>query len=621
MGHWDDEQPEFSEWQKDVDLDEHWRRKLRQARQTPAPGALRLGTNLATGDKLYIDPKQLSTHMQVIGATGLGKTFFLEGLIKQLAVEGHGLAVLDPHGDLYDRLLLFFAYLDRERPDLRLSERVIPFNIADTANILGFNPVARNARVMTYQVVALMEAIRKCWGQDSFEATPRLARWLFNAGYAVVDSGLTLYQTRHMVNPTNPLQRSAIISKIKDPDIRAEWEGISKLKITMQEERLESSYNKLKLFVSHEILKLIIGQYTNTVDFPAILDDNKILLVNLARQGVMTDENRHMLGTMIVNELLTAAFARPEGERPPFYAFIDEFQHFVTKDMCEILDGGRKFGLHLILAHQHLKQTEKKEPEVYYSALTNARTKVVFGGLIDEDVEIMAKELYTGELDPDEIKDVIETIVWDPVESTRVISVDNWASSSSSGRGHISHESLASGQVFLPDSNFLSLPEIVSTSQTAGRGRTSTSSDADSRSSGGSQSVVPWYEFHARKQISSRTFRALEEQLYKKKALLKRQPQQHAAVFTPGSQVQLIKTPTLADDPPVADRQVTEFKQACMQAARCYKTPPEAEREIASMEQRLLEGARDSITVSSQAESEPAKPSRGGRFDDYFGKT
>jgi type IV secretory pathway TraG/TraD family ATPase VirD4 len=114
---------------------------------------------------------------------------------------------------------------------------------------------------------------------------------------------------------------------------------------------------------------------------------------------------------------MTAAFCRRPHERTPFFVFIDEFSHFVTKDACEILDGGRKFGLHLILAHQHLGQLREKDPEVYYSTLTNARTKIVFGGLNDEDVDLIAKELFTGEFDPDEVKDEIWHRGFEPVES------------------------------------------------------------------------------------------------------------------------------------------------------------------------------------------------------------
>src|ERR1022692_1630699 len=160
--------------------------------------------------------------MHVVGATNVGKSFFLEGIIKQLIVQGHGICLLDPHGDLYHRLLRFCAYLNTVQPELNLAQRVIPFDVADTANILGFNPVARNARVMTYQVVALMESIRKCWGQASFEATPRLARWLFNTAYAVIDSKLTFLQTQHMVDPTPNPYRSAITRRITNPRIKAE---------------------------------------------------------------------------------------------------------------------------------------------------------------------------------------------------------------------------------------------------------------------------------------------------------------------------------------------------------------------------------------------------------------
>jgi hypothetical protein len=88
--------------------------------------------------------------------------------------------VIDPHGDLYHRLLSFCAWLSLRKPELQLHRRVVPFDVAETQTVVGFNPIARNSRVMTYQVVALMESIRKCWSQASFDATPRLARWLFN---------------------------------------------------------------------------------------------------------------------------------------------------------------------------------------------------------------------------------------------------------------------------------------------------------------------------------------------------------------------------------------------------------------------------------------------------------
>jgi hypothetical protein len=134
----------------------------------------------------------------------------------------------------------------------------------------------------------------------------------------------------------------------------------------------------------------------------------------------ISEENQHMLGTLLVNELMTADFGRRPQERTQFLVFIGEFSHFVTKDACEILDGERKFGLHLILAHQHLGQLREKDPEVDYSTLTNARTKIVFGGPNDENVNLIAKDLFTGELDPNQVKDETWHRAFEPVESAEL---------------------------------------------------------------------------------------------------------------------------------------------------------------------------------------------------------
>ena len=242
------------------------------------------------------------------------------------------------------------------------------------------------------------------------------------------------------------------------------------MKLDRREERIESTLNRIKPFVEHEAIRPMLGQYTKTLNFPDILAERKILLVNLARQNVISEDNQHLLGTLLVNELLSAGFARRPQERQPFFVFIDEFSHFVTKDACEILDGGRKFGLHFTLAHQHLGQLKEKDAEVYYSTLTNARTKIVFGGLNDEDVDLISKELFTGEFDPDQVKDEIWHRGFEPVESTRT--VRSYSSSESSGEssGDVSHSSLASGQVWIPGSDLWSMPTLGSTSRTSGSG-------------------------------------------------------------------------------------------------------------------------------------------------------
>src|SRR6266852_3563198 len=309
-----------------------------------------------------------------------------------------------------------------------------------------------------------MESIRKCWGQGSFQETPRLARWLFNVAYALVSANVTFVQAQHLVNPASSPERAAITARIANPRIRGEWEWLEQMKLDRREERIESTLNRIKPFVEHEVIRPMLGQYTNTLDFPSILAERKILLVNLARQNVISEDNQHLLGTLLVNELLSAGFARRPQERQPCFVFIDEFSHFVTKDACEILDGGRKFGLHFTLAHQHLGQLKEKDAEVYYSTLTNARTKIVFGGLNDEDVDLVARELFTGELDPDQVKDEIWHRGFEPVESTRTVRAYSSSESDGESSGQVSHSSLASGQVWIPGSDFWSVSTLGSNS-------------------------------------------------------------------------------------------------------------------------------------------------------------
>jgi hypothetical protein len=591
---WDEDHPPTSGWARAVDCEAHWQDKLIAARLRERGGIL-VGKNMSTGVPAYVDHGVLGTHMHICGSTGVGKSYFLEGLLKQLIVEGHGICLITPHADIFHRLLQFCAHAHRAMPELRLANRVIPFDIDERRRIMGFNPVARNARIMSYQVVALMEAIRKCWKQDDFLQTPRMARWLFNTGYGVVEPQLTLIQALRLADSKpNPL-RQAIVQRIKNEDMRAEWEYIMARKLWEQEDKLESTFLRLRAFTSHETMRTILGQHKGTLDIPAVLSEGKILLVNLPTQLTIDGENQRLLGTMLVNEIFTAAFARTEGSRRPFFLAVDEFQHFVTKDMCEILDGGRKFGLRLVLAHQTLDQLRKKDAEVYYSALANARMKVVFGGMIDEDTEILAKEIYTREFDPYLVKQEIWRTALRPVETTRIIRGTTESEGESEACGFISHASIANGEHYISESGFFHTePQGTTTSASEGEARSQTRASNWSRAR--SETRVPWYVYREEQELASREFLSLQEQLFIKKKQLKLQPKQHAVVLVPDQNAIPILAPTIRDYS-VSDRQLQDFKAECFEAAGCFKTPEEAEREIDTMERDLL-GRDPPITIN-----------------------
>ena len=129
-------------------------------------------------------------------------------------------------------------------------------------------------------------------------------------------------------------------------------------------------------------------------------------MVNLSSGNRISEDNARLLGTLIVNEIFLKAKGRPEDSRP-FYLYIDECARFVNEDIGRILDEGRKFGLHLILAHQHLAQLKKAGEEVYQAVMTDAKTKVIFGGLNTEDARVLAEQVFLGELDLEDPKKIL----------------------------------------------------------------------------------------------------------------------------------------------------------------------------------------------------------------------
>ena len=211
---------------------------------------------------------------------------------------------------------------------------------------------------------------------------------------------------------------------------------------------------------------------------------------------------------------------------------------------------------------------------------------------------MLARELYTGD-NPNEIKDEVWQTKFKPVETTRVVRADSHSHTDSDSHadidssGLITHESLITADTYIPGSGQWS----------HGSAESSSSGSADSYSSADtsatSRALVPWYEYHEYKELSSRQFRSLEEQLYIKKAQMKRQPGQYLAILIPDAGVQLAKSPTLKDLP-VKDRHRSEFVQACIEAAHCFKSPDQAEREIEGLRHGILfETSNPSYQIST----------------------
>jgi len=542
-------------------------------------GEISLGTSIDRKEEVGLPLNTLSTHMHVIGATGVGKSKFLEHLIRLVITmpSKPPVIVIDPHGVLYRDILKVCAVLN-------LSDRVVLFDPSETDYIVGYNPMARDEKSLSYQVLSLLEACRKVWGQETFNETPRLARWLYNTIDVLIEGKATFLEAMEVLDPFDNPYRNILVEGVKQEVVKRDWHWYNKQKTRLREERTESALSRLRPFLENEYVARILTQQRKGINLGEIIREGKILLVNLEEYPFLTPDDASMLGTILVNDILAVAFGRSEGERRPIYLFVDEFNKFVTKDICAVLDGGRKFGLHLILAHQHLGQLREKDPEVYFSTLTNARTKVIFGGLINADLDILVKEIYTGEFNPDEIKLEIYRTVYDPVESSRMIVTES--------SGSVTHQSVADsigssgGTAYLPGHSFFD-PAVTTYDYS---NMASVTSSGGGESYGRAVAGVPFYEYHQREELSSVQFRSLEEQLYKATAILKRQPERCAAVKVPGRKVELIRVPTLKDIV-ISEDKLNEFKEKIFKYSGYYSTKEEIEKESEERRERLRQSA------------------------------
>lgn len=523
-----------------------------------------LGIERAAGRGIYLPEDIRRYHMQVIGATGTGKSKFLEHIIRQDVKRGNGFCLIDPHGDLYTAIMRFCA-------DNGLEKRVIPFNPTDASFSLGFNPVRRQAQDISYQVGRMCDACLKAWKQENSADTPRLRRWLQRIFHTLAERDLTLVEARYLISLRKNEIRKAITEDLKEASVREDFEWLEELRglsaDRMIQEQLESVYNRIDSFINSEVVRRIFGQQERVLNIRKVMDEGQILLVNLAEQNTLSSDQVDLIGILLVNEIVAAGKSRfdvPEEKRRPFYLYIDEFARFVTRDIARALDEMRKFRLHLILAHQHLGQLKTDDEYVFNSVMTNARTKVVFGGLNHEDVEYMAKEIFFGELDPEQIKLELKRTYFEPKESTRIIrgyshskstgistgesSSVSIGESSNSGSGQSSGTTLT-GDSFFPDT--ISKTETSSSTSSSGRSRTETTgknrTENESETEGYSESVVPWIEHIKRQETSSIEFRSLEEQLYIKSAMMKEQETRNALVKMPGQTVKNVKIPFVED--------------------------------------------------------------------------
>ena len=319
-------------------------------------------------------------HLYIIGKTGMGKTNLLQNMAIQDIQNGKGIAFIDPHGEVAENLLDFI-------PKNRVND-VIYFNPADLDWPIAFNVMEQVAVEYRHLVASgLMGVFKKIW-PDVWSA--RMEYILNNTILALLEyPGSTLLGINRMLSDAE--FRDKIIEKVTDPVIRAFWVSeFSKYSQRYETEATAAIQNKVGQFISNPLIRNIVGQVQSSIDMRDVMDEKRILIVNLSK-GRIGEDNSTLLGALIITKIQLAAMSRidiKEEQREDFYLYVDEFQNFATESFANILSEARKFRLSLTLAHQYINQMEE---EVRDAVFGNVGTMVSFR-IGAEDAEYMEKE-------------------------------------------------------------------------------------------------------------------------------------------------------------------------------------------------------------------------------------
>ncbi|OGM57868.1 hypothetical protein A3E46_01060 [Candidatus Woesebacteria bacterium RIFCSPHIGHO2_12_FULL_46_16] len=305
---------------------------------------------------VYINDDDRRRHMYIIGKTGTGKTELLKDLIMQDIRAGKGICFMDPHGDAIEDLL---TMIPPER-----AEDVIYFDPGDSERPMGLNLLEAHTEDQRHFVAtSVINMMYKLF--DPYKTGivgPRFEHAVRNAMLtAMAEDGNTFVEVMRILTDARFVQD--ILPKVTDPIVKRYWtDQIAQTADFHKSEVLDYIVSKFGRFVTNKMIRNIIGQSQSSFDFRRVMDEGKILFINLAK-GKIGEENSNFLGLVLVPRILMAAMSRqdvPEDQRRDFFLYVDEFQNFATPDFAQILSEARKYRLNLTVANQFIGQVEEE---------------------------------------------------------------------------------------------------------------------------------------------------------------------------------------------------------------------------------------------------------------------
>lgn len=319
-------------------------------------------------------------HIYIIGQTGVGKSTLVETLAVQDLHAGRGFALIDPHGDLVEQI-----WAKTPEP---LRDRIAYLNAPDPAQPYGYNPLRRvRDDKIPLAASGLLETLKKLW-PDAWGV--RMEHILRNSLYALLEREDSTLPDILRLYGSQSFRRS-LVAGIRNETVKRFWRyEFENYPWRLRADAVAPIQNKLGALLSDPTLYRILAEPITDLHFRSLMDEGRVLLVNLAKGRIGAD-SALILGSLLVSTFGLAALTRadaPTETRRPFFLYVDEFQNFTTLAFVNMMAELRKYGVGLTLAHQHLNQLE---PDIRHAVLGNAATLIAFR-VGPEDASVLAKE-------------------------------------------------------------------------------------------------------------------------------------------------------------------------------------------------------------------------------------
>ncbi len=351
-----------------------------------APATVRTSTGVLLGNNLHagvsipvrLTPEQRVQHCHIIGASGTGKSTLLFNLIRQDIQNGEGVALLDPHGDLVDKVLGII-------PSHRIGD-VVLVDPSDPEYSVGFNILSAHTELekdlLASDLVSIFQRLSSSWGDQMHSV-------LQNAILAFLESsrpGTLADMRRFLIEPSF---RSEFLKSVQDPNVLYYWH--KEFPHLSGNKSIGPILTRLNILLAKKPIRHMVSQPENRLDFGQIMDTGKIFLAKLS-EGLLGRENSYLLGALLVAKFQQMAMSRQAQQiaaRRDLWVYIDEFANFITPSMAAILSGTRKYRIGLTLAHHDLHQLQSS-PDVASAVITNPFTRIVFR-VGDDDAKRLAE--------------------------------------------------------------------------------------------------------------------------------------------------------------------------------------------------------------------------------------